>query len=182
LLVVAGALGDGLPEANGLAAVPNAVAAVLSDDLSAAMLAAHWARHERLLVTARGLAYAAALETALKLKETTRIFAEGISIADLLHGPIAAVGAGVPVLNIDGGDPIANDSRQLVERLEPLGAPIATCSPDPKSTLPMPGGLAEVMYTIVATVRGQQLARHLSLARGLDPDHPSGLTKVTPTH
>jgi fructoselysine-6-P-deglycase FrlB-like protein len=31
-------------------------------------------------------------------------------------------------------------------------------------------------------VRGQQLARHLSLARGLDPDHPSGLTKVTPTH
>ncbi|MGD0875659.1 MAG: SIS domain-containing protein [Acidimicrobiales bacterium] len=181
LLVVAGALGDGLPGADGLAAVPNAVAAVLSDDLSAAMLAARWARYERLLVTARGLAYAAALETALKLKETARIFAEGISIADLLHGPIATVGAGLPVLNIDGGDPIANDGRRLVDRLEALGAPIANCAPDPKSTLPMPGGLAEVMYTIVATVRGQQLARHLSLVRGLDPDYPSGLTKVTPT-
>ncbi len=66
--------------------------------------------------------------------------------------------------------------------MQTLEAPIATCTPHADSTLPMPGGLAEVMYTIVATVRGQQLARHLSLARGLDPDHPSGLTKVTPTH
>ena len=46
----------------------------------------------------------------------------------------------------------------------------------------MPSGLDEVVYTILATVRGQQLALYLSLARGLDPDRPSGLTKVTPTH
>ena len=56
---------------------------------------------------------------------------------------------------------------------------VASVATDPAGTW---GGLAKVMYTIVATVRGQQLARHLSLARGLDPDHPSGLTKVTPTH
>ena len=70
----------------------------------------------------------------------------------------------------------------MLERLESIGAPVATCSPDPESTLPMPGGLDEVMYTIVATVRGQQLARHLALARDLDPDHPSGLKKVTFTN
>jgi glucosamine--fructose-6-phosphate aminotransferase (isomerizing) len=182
VLVLAGALGDGLAGATELAAVPGAVAAVLSDDGPPAALAEAWVGYERLLVTARGLAYAAALETALKVKETARIFAEGMSIADLLHGPIATVGAGLPVLHIDGGDPIASDGRELVERLQTLEAPIATCTPHVDSTLPMPGGLAEVMYTIVATVRGQQLARHLSLARGLDPDHPSGLTKVTPTH
>jgi glucosamine--fructose-6-phosphate aminotransferase (isomerizing) len=181
VLVVAGALGDGLKGVTELGAVPGAVAAVLADDRPAAELAAAWAGYDRLLVTARGLAYAAALETALKVKETARVFAEGMSSADLLHGPIASVGAGLPVLCMDGGDPMAGDGRQLVERLETLEAPIATCSPDPDSTLAMPGGLAEVMYTIVATVRGQQLARQLSLARGFDPDHPSGLTKVTPT-
>jgi glucosamine--fructose-6-phosphate aminotransferase (isomerizing) len=182
VLVVAGALGDGLPGAEELGSVPGAVASVLADDLSPATLARSWAGYERLFVTARGLAYAAALETALKVKETGRVFAEGISIADLLHGPIASVGVDLPVLNIDGGDPIAGDARDLVERLDTLGAPIATCSPASESTLPMPAGLEEVMYTIVATVRGQQLARHLSIARGLDPDHPTGLTKVTPTH
>jgi len=182
VLVLAGALGDGLPGAGALATVPDAVAAVLSDDASPSGLAERWAGYERLLVTARGLASAAALETALKVKETARILAEGMSVADLLHGPIAAVGTDVPVLNIDGGDPIARDRRDLLERLHALGAPVATCSPDPESTLPMPGDLAEVMYTIVATVRGQQLARCLSLARHLDPDHPSGLKKVTFTN
>ena len=155
---------------------------MLSDEASPAALALSWAGYERLLVTARGLAYAAALETALKVKETGRILAEGMSIADLLHGPIAAVGTDLPVLNIDGGDVIAGDARDLLARLESLGAPVATCSPDPESTLAMPGGLAEVLYTIVATVRGQQLARHLALARDLDPDHPSGLNKVTLTN
>ncbi|MGO8721223.1 MAG: SIS domain-containing protein [Acidimicrobiales bacterium] len=181
VLVLAGALGDGLPGATDLTALPDAVATVLSDDGSPTALAEAWAGYERLLVTARGLAYAAALETALKVKETSRIFAEGMSIADLMHGPIATVGAGLPVLHIDGGYPIASEGHQLVERLETLHAPIATCTPHADSTLPMPSGLGEVLYTIVATVRGQQLARRLSLARGLDPDHPSGLTKVTPT-
>ena len=113
VLVVGSALGDGLPGAGELAGVPEAVEAVLSDELSPAALAARWAGYERLLVTARGLAYAAALETALKVKETGRILAEGMSIADLLHGPIAAVGADLPVLNIDGGDAIARDGQRL---------------------------------------------------------------------
>jgi len=182
VLVLAKALGDGLEGAGDLAVVPDAVSSVLLDEQPSVALAEAWSRYERLLVTARGLAYAAALETALKIKETGRVFAEGMSIADLLHGPIAAIGVDLPVLNIDGGDPIASDARALVQRLEEIGAPIATCSPDPRSTLPMPGGLDEAIYTIVATVRGQQLARHLSLARGLDPDHPVGLSKVTRTH
>ena len=70
VLVLAGALGDGLAGATELAAVPGAVSAVLSDDGPPAALAEVWVGYERLLVTARGLAYAAALETALKVKET----------------------------------------------------------------------------------------------------------------
>lgn len=182
VLILASALGDGLPGRGELGPLAHAVSAVLADELSPAALAESWAGYERLLVTARGLAYAAALETALKVKETGRVFAEGMSMADLLHGPIVAAGVDLPVLAIDGGGPIAKDARDLVRRLEELGAPVATCSPASPSTLPMPSGLDEVVYTILATVRGQQLALYLSLARGLDPDRPSGLTKVTPTH
>ena len=93
---------------------------MLADELSPAALAESWAGYERLLVTARGLAYAAALETALKVKETGRIFAEGMSMADLLHGPIAAAGVDLPVLAIDGGGPIAKDARR--SRPAPRGA------------------------------------------------------------
>jgi glucosamine--fructose-6-phosphate aminotransferase (isomerizing) len=182
VLVVATALGDGLAGAEALDSLPGAVDTVLGDESSPAALAASWAHYDRLLVTARGLQYAAALETALKIKETCRVLAEGISIADLLHGPIAAVDAGLPVLTMDGGDPTADDSRLLADRLAELDAPAATCSPDASSTLPMPEGLHESLYSIVATVRGQQLAYHLSIARGLDPDRPIGLTKVTPTN
>lgn len=182
VLVLAGALGDGLAGMDALDRLPAAVSAVLDDPLPADALAASWAARDRLVVAARGLQYAAALETALKVKETSRMFAEGISIADLLHGPIAALDEGLPVLVVDGGDPTATDRRQLAERLVESGVPVATCSPEPTSSLPMPEGLPEALYPVVATVRGQQLAYHLSIARGLDPDHPAGLTKVTPTH
>src|SRR5262249_59393737 len=85
--------------------LPGAVAGVLGDPGPVERLADRWRSLDRLVVAGRGLAYAAALETALKVKETTGILAEGISTADLLHGPIAAVYAGAPVLLVDGGRP-----------------------------------------------------------------------------
>lgn len=180
-LVVAGALGDRLSGTHALGELPDAVERVLTDTVQVAELAERWVNHERLVVTGRGLTYAAALETALKIKETAHVFAEGISVADLLHGPIAAVNGAVPVLAIDGGMPTSDDSRDVLEILAGRGVPIASCSPGIGSTLPMPSGLPEVLYTILATVRGQQLAYHMALGKGLDPDRPSGLTKITPT-
>ena len=121
----------------------------------------------------RGLAYAAALETALKVKETTGILAEGISTADLLHGPIAAVYAGAPVLLVDGGGPADAD-------LTDLRALLASREAEAGS-LPVPAGLTETAHVITAIARGQQLAMELALARGTDPDTPAHLSKVTAT-
>ncbi len=121
----------------------------------------------------RGLAYAAALETALKVKETTGILAEGISTADLLHGPIATVYAGAPVLLVDGGGPADADLADLRDLLAGRGAE-AEC-------LPVPTGLPETAQVIMAIVRGQQLAMELALAWHTDPDAPAHLTKVTAT-
>jgi glucosamine--fructose-6-phosphate aminotransferase (isomerizing) len=165
-----------------IAALVEASRTLLADDAGPAALAADLVQTNRMFVAGRGLLYGAALETALKIKETTRLLAEGISVADLLHGPIAAVGEAVPVLSIDEGSTTVGDSDQLAERLTALGAFGARCSPAPGSLLNMPIGLAEGCYPVLATIRGQQLAYHLARALGLNPDRPSGLTKVTPTH
>ena len=137
------------------------------------MVAARWADARRLVVTGRGLAYAAALETALKVKETTGILAEGISTADLLHGPIAAVYAGAPVLLVDGGGPADTDTAELRALLASRQAQTAS--------LPLPPGLPEAVQVIAAVTRGQQLAYELARARRVDPDAPAHLSKVTAT-
>ncbi|MBV9381906.1 MAG: SIS domain-containing protein [Streptosporangiaceae bacterium] len=156
-----------------LAALPSTVAAILDNPGPAADLASRWRGIDRLVVSGRGLAYAAALEIALKVKETTGILAEGMSVADLRHGPIAAAYAGAPVLLVDAGGPAAADIGELLETLHGRGAEAAT--------LPLPPGLQEPAQVIAAVVRGQQVARSLALAKGADPDAPAGLTKVTPT-
>lgn len=179
LISVAAALGPGAPGGAAAAAVlprlPEAVRAVLADPGPVTSLAAGWAALDRLVVTGRGLGYAAALETALKVKETSGILAEGISAADLRHGPIAAVYAGAPVLVVDAGGPAAADLAELRELLQRRGA-VGAALPGPVAA-----GLPEPVQVITAVVRGQQLAHALALARGADPDSPAHLTKVTGT-
>ena len=156
-----------------LAGLPGAVAAVLGEPGPVRQLADRWQGLDRLVVAGRGLAYAAALETALKVKETTGILAEGISTADLLHGPIAAVYAGAPVLLVDGGGPADTDLAELRALLASRQAEWAS--------LPVPGVLPEEVHVIAAVTRGQQLAYELARARHLDPDAPAHLSKVTAT-
>ena len=136
-------------------------------------LAGRWRAIDRLVVAGRGLGYAAALETALKVAETTGILAEGMSAADLYHGPIAAVYAGAPVLLVNAGGPADADVAGLRRLLDGRQAETAG--------LPVPAGLPEAAQVITAVVRGQQLASALALARGADPDAPAHLTKVTET-
>lgn len=180
MAVVAAGLGgqEGVPGAAGL---PGAVATVLADDPASARLAQRWAGVGRLYVTGRGLLYPAALETALKIKETTGILAEGVSIADLLHGPISSVEYGIPVLVIGPDQHTGSDVEELAGRLAGSGADVATVSAAAGADLPLPGSPSVLQAAVTATVRGQQLAWHLARQRGLDPDHPRGLTKVTPT-
>lgn len=153
--------------------LPRAVAAVLDAEEPITEIAERWMHLNRLVVAGRGLGYAAALECALKVKETTGILAEGISIADLLHGPITAVNAGAPTLLVDAGGPVAADLTQLRNLLIARGVDVIT--------LPPSSALPEPLQVITAVVRGQQLARTLALLREGDPDRPPTLTKITLT-
>ncbi|MGH2891015.1 MAG: SIS domain-containing protein [Solirubrobacteraceae bacterium] len=173
LALVASALGPAPFSDADLVRVPDAVAAVLADGEPARGLARDWSAANRLVVVARGVMFGAALETALKIRETAAIHAEGISSADLLHGPIAALDADLPVLVLRAGGRTDGDLDDLARRLEDEGIPAVQWVPEP--------GLPELLAPIAATVRGQQLALAWAVERGLDPDAPLGLSKVTAT-
>jgi glucosamine--fructose-6-phosphate aminotransferase (isomerizing) len=179
--LVAAALGTAPFTREQAAELPAWVAAALADPEPAEVLAAQLADATRLIVVGRGLLYSAALETALKVRETTRITAEGFSAADLRHGPIAVVEPGYPVLALRAPGPAFADMADLVDDLRRRGAEVAVVSEEDGAALPLPRGVPEALAPIVAVVRAQQLALALARRRGLDPDAPEGLTKVTVT-
>ena len=179
---VAAALGPVPFTMSDLQSLPGHVSTVLKDEESPLHLAERWASMDRLFIVARGLAYAAALEAALKVKEAAGVLAEGFSAADVRHGPVAAVDADVPVLLLDGGGPASHDIADLRELLRHRSARTALCSADANADLSLPQHVPEALMTILATIRAQQLALALARLRGRDADAPAGLSKVTATH
>ena len=135
----------------------------------------------QLIVVARGYLYAAALETALKIKETCSLLADGYSAADLRHGPIAAVTRGLPVVAYCASGPARADVASLVEELRAREARVLVVGSGGPFDISLPAEMPDALAPIVAIVRGQQLAYELATALGLDPDRPVGLTKVTAT-
>jgi glucosamine--fructose-6-phosphate aminotransferase (isomerizing) len=164
-----------------LEAVPDWTQAVLDDPEPAAAAAEGLAGTSQLIVVARGYLYAAALETALKIKETCSLLADGYSAADLRHGAIAAVTRGFPVVAMRAGGPAFDDVSSLVDDLRAREASVLVIGSDERADVSLPAQAPEPLAPIVAVVRGQQLAHRLAIRLGYDPDSPEGLTKITVT-
>jgi glucosamine--fructose-6-phosphate aminotransferase (isomerizing) len=181
--LLAEALGGDLPwDDAAWAALPGAVEDLLADDAPAHAAAQSVGDAQGLVAIARGLLLGAALEAALKLKEMTGILAEGASAADFLHGPIAVVRRELPVLTLAAGGPAAADVEEFAQAARARGGRVLAIAPAPGADLPIPAAIPDGLAAITATVRAQQLARAVSLLRGIDPDSPFGLSKVTETH
>lgn len=131
----AGEVGFG-PQARGQ--LPGQVAAVLDDPGPAGEVAGWLAERTRLATVARGLLYGAAAETALKVEETTSLFAAGYSAADLRHGPIAVASTRLPVLAFAHPGPAAADVLDLAADLRDRGADIRLAGPVSGSAMPWP--------------------------------------------
>jgi glucosamine--fructose-6-phosphate aminotransferase (isomerizing) len=179
VLLAEGLSGRSLVAASDLAALPGHIADVLADEAPVDRVAARLLGVGQLVSVARGYLLAAARETALKLRETSGILAEGWSGADLRHGPVAAIDARVPVLSLRAAGPAAADTERLEAELVARGATVLRINDGPDADLPLPPGVPEELANIGAVVRGQHLARLVSLGRGIDPDQPLGLNKVT---
>jgi glutamine---fructose-6-phosphate transaminase (isomerizing) len=179
--IVAAALGAVPFARSELDAVPEWIEAVLEDPGPVGPAVDALADATQLIVVARGYLYGAALETALKIKETCYLLADGYSSADLRHGPIAAVTRGLPVIALCSSGRALEDMVSLIEDLRARQARVLVVGSGHAADVPLPGGAPEALAPIVAVVRGQQLAHELALRLGFDPDSPEGLTKVTLT-
>jgi glutamine---fructose-6-phosphate transaminase (isomerizing) len=161
--------------------LPGIVTELLDDTTPAERVAAQLERTDELACVGRGYLMCVALEAALKLREAAGLRAEGWSAADFRHGPLTVAGPALPTLAVSAAGPAAADVAELAEQLAGGGAPVLRLSDDPQASIPFPSGLPEPLATIPATVRAQQLALALARRRGVDPDRPPGLAKVTRT-
>ena len=131
----------------------------------------------------RGADYGTAFEAALKLKELTRIAAEATRPPDFLHGPIAIVGHGFPVLGIAPPGPTAAGVRELLDAVRERGGETAVDRQGPARTtlrlrlIAVPDWLSP----LVAVIPAQLLAVGVAERLGVDVDHPFGLHKITRT-
>ncbi|HYC01861.1 MAG TPA: SIS domain-containing protein [Azospirillaceae bacterium] len=136
-----------------------------------------------LYVVGRGPGMGAAAEMALKFKETCRLHAEAFSAAEVMHGPLELVGPGFPVLALSQDDPTAGPSRGTAAALVRLGARVMATDPlvTGATPLPLPSGIPAELAPLAAVQAFYGAVPALSLARGLDPDRPANLRKVTET-
>jgi glucosamine--fructose-6-phosphate aminotransferase (isomerizing) len=188
IALLSAALADDPADRAALTAIPDTLARALAVEPEIKRIAGEQARAARALVIARGYEYATAREWALKLKELARVFADPYSSADFQHGPLTLVDAGVPVLAVVRGGPPEADLVALLRRLrEDLDAELMVVSDRPEAlglaTWPvaLPDGTPEWLGPIVSILSGQLHALHLTRARGLDPERPRNLLKVTRT-
>jgi glucosamine--fructose-6-phosphate aminotransferase (isomerizing) len=161
--------------------LPGVVDKLLTDAAPAERAAGQLQGVDELACVGRGYLMCVALEAALKLREAAGLRAEGWSAADFRHGPLTVSGPALPTLAVSAKGPAATDVAELAEQLGRSGAPVLRIGDETGASIPFPGGLAEPLAAIPATVRAQQLALALARSRGIDPDRPPGLAKVTPT-
>jgi glucosamine--fructose-6-phosphate aminotransferase (isomerizing) len=175
-------------DAAALLAIPDAMRHALDLEPQVESMAADQAGADRALVLARGYEYATAREWALKLKELARVFADPYSAADFEHGPLALLEPDVPVLAMVRPGPTAASLVALLDRLRTdMDADIAVVSDQADALalarwpFALPPGTPEWLGPIVSIVVGQLHALHLTRARGLDPERPRNVRKVTRT-
>jgi phosphoglycolate phosphatase-like HAD superfamily hydrolase len=150
-----------------------------------APLATTFAYVGRMYVIGRGVELGTAREVALKLTETCRVAAEPLTSTDLSHGPIAAVDALFPVWTIASRDECLPALIAAAGLAKQAGATLVACGSAANEVaeapfrLPVPEAPLPVLSPLLSVVPGQLFAAALARAKGLDPDHPAGLSKVT---
>jgi glucosamine--fructose-6-phosphate aminotransferase (isomerizing) len=151
---------------------------------------------ENTAVVGRGLNYSNAFEFALKLMETCYVVAERFSSADFLHGPIAMVEKEFPVFLFAPAGVTWPSMRQMLDKLHEIGAEtmVITDRSNPEALQRSPRSIcvpaklthrskmpADVYTLIPYIVPAQLFAACLAAEKGLNPDQPRSLSKVTRT-
>jgi glucosamine--fructose-6-phosphate aminotransferase (isomerizing) len=151
----------------------------------AASFSVPFASVARMFVIGRGPEFATAREIALKLLETCQIAAEPLTATDLAHGPVAALDPLFPVWSIASEDETLEAVVEATARARAAGATVvasgtaAAALADAQYRVPVPRPELALLSPVLSVVPGQLFAGAVARAKGLDPDSPRGLSKVT---
>ena len=185
-LFAAHAAGEGRRFARALRAVTGQLEELIPElERRVPTVALPFASVGRMFVIGRGTEFATAREIALKLLETCRVAAEPLTATDLAHGPVAALDPLFPVWTIASRDATLPAVVEAAARARAAGATVvasgtaAAAVDDAAYALPVPEPAEPLLSPLLSVVPGQLFAFALAAAKGLDPDRPNGLSKVT---
>ena len=139
----------------------------------------------RMFVVGRGAEYSTAREIALKLLETCRVAAEPLTATAFAHGPVAALDSLFPVWAIASDDETLPAVLEAVARARDAGATVIASGTAAENVagadylLPVPSPTSALLSPLLSVIPGQLFAWALARTKGLDPDEPRGLSKVT---
>ena len=134
-----------------------------------------------LYVLGRGVGFGIAQEAALKFKETCGLHAEAFSAAEVLHGPMALVQPGFPVLIFAQEDQSQTSVLDLARDLKARGVDVMLAGGEAGAGA-LPTVKAHPNLEPIARIQSfYRMANALSILRGHDPDKPPHLNKVTET-
>jgi glucosamine--fructose-6-phosphate aminotransferase (isomerizing) len=168
-----------------LSGLPERAAQTLGLEALAAAHAERYRYAEVFSVLGRGLHLGIAQEAALKLKETSGLHAEAFSSAEFAHGPVRLIEPGHPVLGLLGRDATGPSTLASYRELASRGAELIAVGAEPDFPaalqLTTPAGGHPLADPLLSGLATYLLAGHVALARGMDPDAPPALHKVTKT-
>ncbi len=136
-----------------------------------------------LFILGRGPSFAMSNEAALKFKETSAVHAESYSSAEVMHGPLALVGPGFPVLSLAARDKSEQSSADVADGLADKGASIfATTDRVTKARrLPFAATGHPLTDPLSLITSFYAFVEAFARRRGFNPDEPRNLRKVTET-
>ncbi|HRN67139.1 MAG TPA: SIS domain-containing protein [Promineifilum sp.] len=185
--LISAALSGTAEQRDALLTVPEAMEATLAMNDAVAEIAPRYRYMQRCVVVGRGFNLATAFETALKLKEMTYTIVEPYSSADFLHGPLAMIEQGFPVILIAPSGVMAAEMLDFARTLRERQAELIVVSDaadlldTARVPLKLPVPMPEWLSPITSILPGQMMAMHLAHTRDYNIDAPRGIMKVTET-
>lgn len=184
--LLANALGT-VPADEDIEQLPQLAEQSLSLQSQIAQLVPQYISMQHCAVVGRGMNYGNALEFSIKLMETCYVIAHRFSSAEFMHGPIAMVGENFPVFLFAPPGLMYDSTKNLVVKLNELGAKTCVISSEDEILtlathgLKIPAHISEFLSPIPYIIPGQMFTALLAEAKGLNPDQPRSLSKVTKT-
>ena len=138
---------------------------------------------QSLFCLGRGPSFAISNEAALKFKETCQLHAESYSSAEVLHGPVSIVDSGFPVIALAAKDEAEQSLVDVVDQIADKGASVFVTSSKASKAVCLPVSRSDhpLLDPISLIVSFYAMVEQVSRARGINPDEPRHLKKVTET-